>query len=83
MKMGTLFKEGIFDQPVQDALNLWGTGAQSTHENGQQSASHGMHKMLNNESSSKAVDLAEQEMVTIESIMNVLPCQVQPPSSSS
>lgn len=83
MKMGTLFKEGMFDQSVHGALGSWATDVRSKHDNDEQSASHGMHKMMNNESSSTTVDLAEQEMVTMERSMNVLPCQVQPPSSSS
>lgn len=77
--------EGIF-KTVDRTISLWATDLRSKHDNDERSASHGMQKMMNNESSSTTVDLAEQEMVAMERTqrsMNVLPCQVQPPSSSS
>ncbi|KAK9928601.1 hypothetical protein M0R45_025727 [Rubus argutus] len=65
-QMGALFKDGIFDPLVISAIRQF----VDEGEKSERSTSHGMHKMMNNESS-------EQEMVTIES------SQVQPPYSSS
>nr|AWN06630.1 MLO protein 4 [Rosa longicuspis var. longicuspis] len=81
-QMGSKFKEGMFDEKIHGAIDIWAEGAMSKSDDSKRSSSHSMHKMINNEAST-TVDVAEQEMVVMERTINVLPCQVQPPASSS
>lgn len=82
MKMGTMFKEGMFNKMVQKWIGMWAGDIRSQHEktdgDGSVSQRTEIHKMVNIELS-QIVDITQQETVATQETVP----HVQPPFSSS